>query len=73
MTALPATSTRTVVGRRRNQSLVGAKASFMTAVKEGVDTLMQRYGYSRDRATTTLLRELARGEIEPTDDEVRLF
>jgi hypothetical protein len=71
MTALSASTT--VVDRRRRQGLVGAKHSFMNAVNEGLEKLMHRYGYSRDRATATLLRELASGESGPTDDEVSLF
>ena len=73
MTAVSTSRSRTVVERCRRQTLTGAKALFMKAVREGVENLMQRYGYSRDRATTTLLRELARGETGPTEDEVSRF
>lgn len=68
MTALSASTT--IVDRRRRQSLVGAKQSFVNAVNKGVEKLMHRYGYSRERAIATLLRELASGESGPTDDEV---
>jgi hypothetical protein len=52
-------------------SISEQNAMFVTAVTEGVSVLMKRCGYSRERATSALLRELSRGEsVRPTDDEV---
>ena len=62
---------------RRNmpsqESVTDAKQKFINAVMEGTSVLMERCGYSRERATSALLRELSRGEfdvIRPTDEEV---
>jgi hypothetical protein len=55
------------------ESIADAKETFITAVMEGISVLMERCGYSRERATSALLRELSRGEfdfIRPTDEEV---
>lgn len=55
------------------ESITDAKERFIVAVMEGISVLMARCGYSRERATSALLRELSRGEFEfirPTDDEV---
>lgn len=55
------------------ESITDAKERFITAVVEGISVLMERCGYSRERATSALLRELSRGEFEfirPTDEEV---
>jgi hypothetical protein len=55
------------------ESITDAKERFITAVMEGISVLMERCGYSRERATSALLRELSRGEFElirPTDEEV---
>lgn len=52
---------------------VRAKTEFTTAVRNGIDALMGRCGYSRERATLALLKELNRGngpESKPKDDEV---
>jgi len=46
---------------------------FSAAVRTGMDALMGRCGYSRERATMALLRELNRGcgpDCKPTDDEI---
>jgi len=54
-----------------HESIRDAKAVFVEAVKEGVTALITQCGYSRDRATSALLRELTRGKaIKPSDDEV---
>jgi hypothetical protein len=53
-----------------------ARTEFTSAVRTGIDVLMGRLGYSRERATMALLKELNRGngpESKPTDDEVRSF
>lgn len=62
---------------RRNmpsqESVTDAKQKFINAVMEGTSVLMERCGYSRERATSALLRELSRGEfdvIRPTDEEI---
>lgn len=53
------------------ESILNAKASFVAAVSEGIDTLIQQCGYSRDRATSALMRELSRGDsTRPSDKEV---
>lgn len=53
------------------ESIADAKATFITAVAEGITTLVQQCGYSRDRATSVLLREMNRGEsTRPSDTEV---
>ena len=58
-----------------NQTRIAtAKTSFVQAVSEGIDALMNHCGYSRERATNTLVRELSRGEspsTRPNDQEVR--
>lgn len=54
------------------QYIADAKATFVSKVSEGISTLM-KFGYSRERATTALLRELTRGETNngrPTDEEI---
>lgn len=46
---------------------------FSAAVRTGMNALMGRCGYSRERATMALLRELNRGygpDCKPTDDEI---
>eukprot|EP00429_Kryptoperidinium_foliaceum_P012919 CAMPEP_0176042020 /NCGR_PEP_ID=MMETSP0120_2-20121206/20849_1 /TAXON_ID=160619 /ORGANISM="Kryptoperidinium foliaceum, Strain CCMP 1326" /LENGTH=239 /DNA_ID=CAMNT_0017375431 /DNA_START=240 /DNA_END=959 /DNA_ORIENTATION=+ len=53
------------------ESLFNAKASFVNAVTDGITTLMQQCGYSRDRATSVLMRELSRGDSSrPSDEEI---
>mmetsp|Transcript_14417 Transcript_14417/g.36218 ORF Transcript_14417/g.36218 Transcript_14417/m.36218 type:complete len:247 (+) Transcript_14417:460-1200(+) len=52
---------------------VRAKTEFTTAVRNGIEALMGRCGYSRERATLALLKELNRGtgaESKPTDNEM---
>ena len=57
-----------------SSSVSSAKAAFATAVTRGIDALMMKCGYSRERATVTLLRELSRGDsTQPSDEEVRLL
>lgn len=57
-----------------NQTRIAtAKTSFVQAVSEGIDALMNHCGYSRERATNTLVRELSRGEspsTRPNDQEI---
>ena len=53
------------------ESILNAKASFVGAVSEGIETLVEQCGYSRDRATSALMRELSRGDsTRPSDREV---
>lgn len=50
-----------------------AKTEFTAAVRTGIDALMSRCGYSRERATLALLKELNRGngpDCKPTDNEI---
>jgi ribosome assembly protein YihI (activator of Der GTPase) len=48
-----------------------AKSRFVETITDGVNELMQRCGYSRERATCALLREIGRGDAPPNDDQVR--
>jgi len=54
------------------ESIHDAKVVFVTAVSEGISTLMEQCGYSRDRATSALMRELNRGGefTRPNDEEI---
>ena len=64
-----------IKAKRPLRSLLHAKANFCSSIRVGIDELMTRAGYSRERATQTLLRELAGrsgGEV-PTDQEVRFL
>lgn len=48
-----------------------AKAAFAVAVAHGIDSLMIKCGYDRERAIATLLRELSRGDLtQPSDEEI---
>jgi len=55
---------------------VRARTEFVAAVRTGIDALMGRCGYSRERAIHILLKEINRGQDscstwgKPTDDEV---
>eukprot|EP00536_Pseudo-nitzschia_multiseries_P011540 jgi/Psemu1/308321/fgenesh1_kg.399_\ len=56
---------------------IRARTEFVAAVRTGIDALMGRCGYSRERAVNSLLKELNRGPEsgaatwgKPTDDEV---
>ena len=53
------------------QSIASAKATFVSKVSEGIAALMA-CGYSRERATNALMRELNRGDssARPNDEEV---
>jgi hypothetical protein len=53
------------------QSLAAAQSRFKQAVSQGIVQLMQQCGYSRERATAALLRELGRGDVSPDTNEVR--
>lgn len=59
-----------IKAKRPLASLSQAKSNFVASVQEGIEELMNRCGYSRERATHTLLRELGRGGDSPTDHEV---
>lgn len=49
----------------------GAKKRFASALRNGIDALMQIYGYGRQRASEELLREIAKGDDSLSlDDEV---
>ena len=48
-----------------------AKSRFVETITDGVNELMQRCGYSRERATCALLREIGRGDAPPNNDQVR--
>jgi len=52
---------------------IRARTEFATAVRTGIGALMSRCGYSRERATLALLKELNRGngpDCKPTDTEI---
>ena len=66
---MTAIKTKTIGGR----SLSNARSNFVSAVSNGVTELMGQCGYSRERATSILLRELRRDGETPSDDEVRYF
>ena len=60
-----------IKAKRPLRSLLHAKTNFVSSIRVGIEELMTRAGYSRERATRTLLRELGRGGEVPTDHEVR--
>ena len=62
----------TMTSSDANASLGTAKSHFVEAVREGITVLTSQCGYSRERATSALLRELAKGEDRPTEAQVRL-
>jgi hypothetical protein len=68
----PNTQTSPELAMPCQESIADAKAAFVTAVSDGISTLMQQCGYSRDRAASALMRELSRGgdSTRPNDDEV---
>lgn len=69
------TATRTKMVSSEDTRIATAKTSFVQAVSEGIDALMSQCGYSRERATNTLVRELSRGDppsARPDQDEVSL-
>jgi hypothetical protein len=52
---------------------IRARTEFAAAVRNGIDALMGRCGFSRERATLALLKELNRGngpDCKPTDEEI---
>lgn len=63
---MTAIKTKAVGGR----SLSNARSNFVSAVSNGVIELMGQCGYSRERATSILLRELRRDGETPTDNEI---
>mmetsp|Transcript_4911 Transcript_4911/g.8096 ORF Transcript_4911/g.8096 Transcript_4911/m.8096 type:complete len:243 (-) Transcript_4911:84-812(-) len=65
MTAIKSSPTK-----RRSQSLSVARTEFVASVNHGIDDLMRRSGYGRERATKTLLRELGRGGQAPSENEI---
>jgi hypothetical protein len=64
--------------------LQDCKAEFVAAIHRGMGALMNHCGFSRERASLVLLRELQRANdaatkkrgtvmsLRPTDDEVRI-
>lgn len=50
--------------------VAAAKSRFMHSVKKGIAQLMQQCGYSRERATAALLREMGRGDVAFENQEV---
>jgi hypothetical protein len=56
-------------GKPNSKSVSDAKANFVASVSRGVTVLMEEWGYSRERAQTTLLQEIASSGTPP-DDEV---
>jgi hypothetical protein len=54
----------------QHEQLAAAKERFTKAVHEGITKLMRQCGYSRERATAALLRELGRGDVPLENDEV---
>ena len=72
----------TLTSKSSNSSSVAdAKAKFVSSVSRGIAVLMGEFGYSRERATTALLREIARSGGDaatimshaPTEQEVSLL
>lgn len=52
---------------------IRARTEFAAAVRNGIEVLMGRCGYSRERATLALLKELNRGngpDCKPMDEEI---
>lgn len=78
------TAKRSSVGRRhrndghgstkmqtKSLTVADAKAKFVETISLGVEVLMKECGYSRERATSALLREISRGDSNPPgEDEV---
>jgi hypothetical protein len=71
---------------RSSTTLHDSKTEFVSTIRRGMDVLMKQYGYSRERASSVLLRELQRTSkgtttgttkrgivmsARPTDNEVR--
>eukprot|EP00980_Cylindrotheca_fusiformis_P010317 scaffold2299_cov131-Cylindrotheca_fusiformis.AAC.4 len=54
-----------------HESIVVAKETFVSKVSDGIAALM-KFGYSRERASNALIRELNRGDsiTRPTDHEI---
>jgi len=69
-TGLRAPNKRGLPAGHSDRSLSSAKARFMDTVSDGVEELTRRCGFSRERAANTLLRELSRGDVSLSDDEV---
>lgn len=63
---------RRTPGASSERSLTVAKAKFMGAVDDGVQQLRQQCGYSYERATKALLRELGKSDFQLDDNEVSL-
>lgn len=57
-------------GQCSRKAIAEAKGRFAVAVASGVEELMKRKGYSRDRASSLILREIQQGVAPPTDEEV---
>jgi len=59
--------------RESVSEMIRARTEFTAAVRTGIDALMGRCGYSRERATLALLKELNHGngpDCKPTDNEI---
>lgn len=68
-------STKTPGRRQRvvtkSKNVTDAQTKFVETVGRGITVLMEERGYNRERATSALLREIARGDNSPpSDDEV---
>jgi len=81
-TAAPLSATTlTSKSSSSSSSVADAKAKFVSSVSRGIAVLMGEFGYSRERATTALLREIARSGGDaatimghaPTEQEVSLL
>jgi len=47
-----------------------AKARFSERVSNGISVLIERHGYSRERASDLILKEISRGGEPPSEDEI---
>jgi len=47
-----------------------ARARFSERISNGISVLIKRHGYSRERASDLILKEISHGGIRPSEDEV---
>jgi len=47
-----------------------AKARFSERVSNGISVLIKRHGYSRERASDLILKEISQGGVPPSEDEI---
>lgn len=47
-----------------------ARARFSERVSNGISVLIKRHGYSRERASDLILKEISHGGVPPSEDEV---